>query len=98
MPASRKELTIKIKVEPRSSKSGIVGPYGDALKVKLTSPPVEGKANKELIEVLAKAFGVAKKDVEIISGQSSKNKIVKLRSVPSKAESLLSKLSISRNV
>ena len=97
MPASRKELTIKIKVEPRSSKSGIVGPYGDALKVKLTSPPVEGKANKELIEVLAKAFGVAKKDVEIISGQSSKNKIVKLLSVPSKAEALLSKLSISKN-
>ena len=94
---NKKEITIKIKVEPRSSKSGIVGPYGDALKVKLTSPPVEGKANKELIEVLAKAFGVAKKDVEIISGQSSKNKIVKLRIVPSKAESLLSKLSISRN-
>ena len=58
---------------------------------------MEGKANKELIEVLAKAFGAAKKDVEIISGQSSKNKIVKLRSVPSKAESLLSKISISRN-
>ncbi|MBL7032093.1 MAG: DUF167 domain-containing protein, partial [Nitrospira sp.] len=51
---ARDHLTIKIKVEPRSSKSGIVGPYGDALKVKLTSPPVEGKANKELIEVLAK--------------------------------------------
>ena len=97
MPASRKVLTIKIKVEPRSSKSGVVGPYGDALKVKLTSPPVEGKANKELIEVLAKAFGIAKKDVEIISGQSSKNKIVKLRSMPRKAEALLSKLSISRN-
>jgi uncharacterized protein (TIGR00251 family) len=97
MPASRKVLTIKIKVEPRSSKSGVVGPYGDALKVKLTSPPVEGKANKELIEVLAKAFGVAKKDVEIISGQSSKNKIVKLRNVPSKAESILPKQSIPRN-
>lgn len=97
MPVSSKELTIKIKVEPRSSKSGVVGPYGDALKVKLTSPPVEGKANKELIEVLAKAFGIAKKDVEIVSGQSSKNKIVKLRGVPGKAEALLSKLSKSRN-
>jgi len=76
-------LTLSIKVEPRSSKSGIVGPYGDALKVKLTSPPVEGKANKELIEVLAKEFRIAKKDVEIISGQSSKNKIVKLYGVSS---------------
>ncbi len=71
-------LIINIKVEPRSSKSGIIGPYGDALKVKLTSPPVEGKANKELTEVLAKEFGIRKKDVEIISGQSSKNKSVKL--------------------
>ncbi len=72
------EIRIKIKVEPGSSKSGIVGSYGDALKVKLTSPPVEGKANKELINVLAKGFGIHKKNVEIISGQSSKNKIVKL--------------------
>ena len=76
-------LSLSIKVEPRSSKSGIVGPYGNALKVKLTSPPVEGKANKELIEVLAKGFRIAKKDVEIISGQSSKNKVVKLYGVSS---------------
>ena len=76
-------LSLKIKVEPRSSKSGIVGPYGDALKVKLTSPPVEGKANKELIEVLAKGFRIAKKDIEITSGQSSKNKVVKLYGVVS---------------
>ena len=76
-------LTVNIKVEPRSSRSGIVGPYGDALKVKLTSPPVEGKANKELIEMLAKEFGITKKDVEIISGQSSKNKVVRLNGVKS---------------
>ncbi len=74
------EIILKIKVEPRSSKSGIVGPYGDALKVKLTSPPVEGKANKELIEVLAKELGIRKKDIEIVSGQSSKNKTVKISS------------------
>ncbi|MEW6600523.1 MAG: DUF167 domain-containing protein [Nitrospirota bacterium] len=80
---SKEHLTIKIKVEPRSSKSGVIGPYGDGLKVKLTSPPVEGKANKELIEVLAKEFGIPKKDVEIISGQSSKNKIVRLIGVKS---------------
>lgn len=76
-------LTLKIKVEPRSSRAGVVGPYGDALKVKLTSPPVEGRANRELIEVLAKEFGVSKKDVEIISGQSSKNKMVKLHNIKS---------------
>ena len=74
-------LTLKIKVEPRSSKPGVVGPYGDTLKVKLSSPPVEGKANKELIQLLAKEFGLPQKNVEIISGQSSKNKIVKLKGI-----------------
>jgi uncharacterized protein (TIGR00251 family) len=74
-------ITLKIKVEPRSSKSGIAGSYGDAVKVRLKSPPVEGKANRELIEILAKEFGLAKKDVEIISGKSSRNKIVKLYGV-----------------
>jgi len=84
MPSNKENaLTLNIKVEPRSSKSGIVGPYGDALKVKLTSPPVEGKANKELIEVLAKGFSISKKNIKIISGQSSKNKVVRLNGVGS---------------
>ncbi len=74
-------LIINIKVEPRSSRSGIAGPYGKGLKVRLTSPPVEGKANKELTEVLAKEFRIRKKDVEILSGEKSKNKIVKLYGV-----------------
>jgi len=80
---TRPHLTINIKVEPRSSRSGMVGAYGDGLKVKLTSPPVEGRANKELIEVLAKEFGIPKKDIEIISGESSKKKVVRLTGVRS---------------
>ncbi len=74
-------LIINIKVAPRSSRSGITGSYSDGLKVRLTSPPVEGKANRELIEVLAKEFSIRKKDVEILSGEKSKNKIVKLYGV-----------------
>jgi hypothetical protein len=76
-----KDLIIKIKVEPRSSKAGIIGPYGDALKVKLTSPPVEGKANKELVAVLAQELKINKKDIEIVSGQSSKNKVVRITGI-----------------
>ncbi len=79
-PKTESELVLNIKVEPRSSRSGIVGHYGNALKVRLTSPPVEGRANKELIEVLAKEFGINKRDVEIVSGKNSKNKIVRLNS------------------
>ncbi len=77
----RKQLIIKIKVEPRSSRAGIVGSYGESLKVKITSPPVEGKANRELIEILAKELKIAKRDIEIISGKSSRNKIIKLQGV-----------------
>jgi uncharacterized protein (TIGR00251 family) len=77
------ELILKIKVEPRFSRSGIAGMYGDALKVKLTSAPVDGKANKELIAMLAKELGIKKRDVEILSGETSKNKIVKLIGVKS---------------
>ncbi len=77
---TKSELVLNIKVEPRSSRSGVTGSYGNALKVKLTSPPVEGRANKELIEVLAKEFGINKRDVEIISGKNSRNKIVRLNS------------------
>ena len=69
---------INIKVQPRSSRPEVVGIVDNALKVKLKSPPVEGKANKELIEVLAHYLGIKKSQVEIISGQKSKNKVVKV--------------------
>ncbi len=75
---NRNDLIIKVKVEPRSSRPGIAGPYGDALKVRLSSPPVDGRANRELIEILSAEFGVHKKDVEIIAGHSARNKVVRL--------------------
>ncbi len=78
---SKDKLVIKVKVVPRSSRSGVTGTYGDGLKVKLKSAPVEGKANSELIEILSKEFGISKKDVKIISGVRSKNKIVKLNRI-----------------
>ena len=67
---------IKVKVLPRSSKNQVVGKEGDLFKVKLTSPPVEGKANKALIEFLAKKLGIPKANVEIKSGKSSKLKSI----------------------
>ncbi len=74
-------IILRVKVEPRSSRSGISGLYGDSLKVKLTSPPVEGKANNEIISVLSKVLGIKKKQIEIVSGRSSKNKIIRLTDV-----------------
>ena len=69
---------IKVKVLPRSSRNQIIGKEGDLFKVKLTSPPVEGKANKALIEFLAEKLGIGKGRIEIISGKSSSLKIVRI--------------------
>ena len=78
---------LAVRAQPRSSRSGIDGIAGDALKVRIRSAPVDGRANKELVECLADAFGIAKSRVEIKSGQSSKTKRVLLRGVSASAAS-----------
>jgi uncharacterized protein len=69
-------IQLTIRVVPRASKPGISGTRGGALLVRLQSAPVEGAANEELIHVIAKAFGVTKRDVALVSGQHSKVKRV----------------------
>ena len=69
---------LSVRVIPRASQSGIAGTRDGALLVRLQSPPVEGAANAELVEVLAKAFDVPKRDVSIESGQRSKLKRVSI--------------------
>jgi uncharacterized protein len=78
---SKKGITLKIKVEPRSSGKGISGLIGDIIKIKLHAPPVGGAANEELIEVLSEEFGIKKRAIKIISGQSSRNKVVEIEGV-----------------
>jgi len=72
------ETDIKIKLLPRSSKNQIIGKEGDTFKVKVTSPPVDGKANRALIELLAKRLGLPKSGIKIISGKRSKLKTVRI--------------------
>jgi len=70
---------IKLKIIPRSSRNEITGEMADGtLKIKLTAPPVEGEANKKLIEFLSKKWGVAKSKIIIIKGEKSRNKIVEI--------------------
>ena len=72
-------ITLKIKAQPNSSKSEFVGVYGeDAIKVKIAAPAVEGAANKELIKFLSKQFKIPKSEIDFISGQNSKIKLIKL--------------------
>ena len=72
------QTRIRVKVLPKSSRNQVIGKEGDVFKVKLTSPPVEGKANKALIELLAKRLKITKGRIEIISGKSSRLKTVRI--------------------
>jgi len=74
-------VVLRLQVLSRSSKNQIVGSYGDALKVKLTSPPVDGADNKCCRDYLAKLFRVAKTDVIILGGETSRKKRVLIRGV-----------------
>jgi uncharacterized protein (TIGR00251 family) len=69
---------IKVRVLPKSSKTEIIGIEGDTYKVKLTAPPVEGKANKALIELLARRLRIGKGRVEIVSGGRSRLKTIRI--------------------
>ena len=72
-------VTFKVYVQPRSSKNQIIGLHGDALKVKIKAPPVDGAANKMCIQYLAACLDVPKSCVEIKSGQSGRTKQVRVQ-------------------
>jgi len=74
-------VVLNVKAQPRSSRAGIDGLLGDAVKVRIRCAPVDGKANKELIETLADAFGLSKSSVVFKSGETSKTKRILLRGV-----------------
>jgi len=80
---SKRGIVIKVKVQPRSSKKGVSGVFGDSLKVKVNSPPVGGAANEELIEILSGELGVKKSAIKIIGGRASKDKIVEIEGIDS---------------
>lgn len=71
-------IILPVRIQPRASKDEIVGEYNGALKIKLTSPPVEGEANRRCIEFLSKRFKIAKSHLEIIKGEKSKDKLIKI--------------------
>lgn len=71
-------VIIQLQIQPRSSRNQFVGLQGDAVKIKLTSPPVEGAANKACCAYLAKLFGIAKGSVELVAGEKSRKKRVLL--------------------
>jgi uncharacterized protein (TIGR00251 family) len=78
--------TFRVRVVPRASKTATAGVYDGALKVRVAAPPVEGAANAELVRFLAKSLNVPARAVEIVGGQTSKTKLIKVSGA--KAEDL----------
>ena len=72
-------LTFAVRVVVRASRSEITGEHNGALHVRITAPPVEGAANRELSRLLAKSFNLSQNAVEIISGANSRNKVVRIQ-------------------
>jgi uncharacterized protein len=69
---------LSVRAQPRAARSEIVGQRGDALKVRLTAPPVEGAANRELEKLLAKVLGVSRSSVEVLRGASGREKVLRI--------------------
>ncbi|WP_455198659.1 DUF167 family protein [Kaarinaea lacus] len=74
------DLLLDIRVQPRASRDEIVGLHDDALKIRITAPPQDGKANIHLIRFLSEVFGTPRSRIELISGQTGRKKRIRIRS------------------
>jgi len=81
-PAWRREdgtgIILTLHVQPGAPRTAAVGAHGDALKIRLAAPPVDGKANAELLRYLADAFAVPLRNVSLVRGQTSRQKVVRI--------------------
>jgi uncharacterized protein (TIGR00251 family) len=76
---------VKLRVSPGAKKSQVVGPHGDAFRVKVAAPPVDGKANEALLDFLSEVLGVPRRQVSLLTGQASRDKVVEVLGLDSAA-------------
>lgn len=72
------DLILRCHLQPKASRDEISGLHGDSVKIRISAPPIEGRANAALVKFLASAFGVARRDVTIISGELGRDKRVRI--------------------
>lgn len=83
-------VTFAVRVVPRAAVNQIVGEHDGALKVRITAPPVDGAANEALLKILAKQFRVSRSQIEIVAGETSKSKRIKISNLSrSKLEEMI---------
>lgn len=73
------DVLLTVHVQPGAARAGVVGPHGDALKVKVAAAPEGGRANDALTRLLAAELGLRRSDVEVVSGHAARRKQVRLR-------------------
>ncbi|MBI3480911.1 MAG: YggU family protein [Nitrosomonadales bacterium] len=83
-------ITLTLHVQPGAKRSVVAGLHGDALKIRLAAPPIEGRANKALQKFIAELFVVPLRQVELIQGEQSRHKVVAITGSKIEPESLLS--------
>ncbi len=74
-------LELLVQLAPRASKSRIIGKYGERLKIAVTAPPVDGKANQALCAFLAEIFGISRSSVMVIRGAASREKTLRVENL-----------------
>ena len=74
--------TLTLHIQPGAKKTEVAGQHGDALKIRLAAPPVDGKANAALINFVADRLGLAKSAVSLKSGQTSRRKVLEITAAP----------------
>ncbi len=74
-------VRFSVRVQPRASRSRVEGIHGDALKVRVNAPPVDGAANEAVVDVLAEALGVPRRMIRIVAGESSRSKVVEVTGI-----------------
>lgn len=74
-------VTFRLRVQPRASRDEVAGEHNGAIKLRISAPPIDGKANEACRRLIAKLVGVSPSAVEIIAGESSKDKVIRVHNV-----------------
>ena len=78
-------VRFSVRVQPRASKSELAGEYGDAIRIRLAAPPVDGAANEELVSFLSSIFAVARKSVRILAGETARSTLIEIEGITERA-------------
>jgi len=90
------ELRVAIRVRPGSSRAGVGGDHGGALVVRVCERAVDGKATEAALRAVAAAFGVARREIRLVSGPTSRDKVVAVEGDPGRFEAILARLRDAR--